>query len=74
MPNKDEYYNRQFAKLEHSEFCKQVIILDGLGNQTNHLNISIESIPQIVRFLSKEAARLFEMRLEEIKHEERPEL
>lgn len=55
---KYNYYESELTKLKTSEYYKSIQVLDGQGNTTKHLDLNIESIPVLLKFLSIELKRL----------------
>ena len=47
------YYERQLERLKETDYLMAVKFADGLGNQTNNMNLNRESIPAIIKWLKK---------------------
>lgn len=58
------YVQSELDRLTHSEYAKQVILLDGTGTTTKTLNINTTSIPILIRFLKNELKRAKVLRSE----------
>lgn len=56
--NNFNYYNDQLNKLTYVKYFKSVKIFDGNGGNTNQINLTDESIPILITFLTKELTRL----------------
>ena len=53
------YYKTQLNRLEHSDqYYKSVEIRDGMGGNTNCLNLCLDSIGDIIEYLEMEQERL----------------
>lgn len=53
------YHKRQLEKLKDNEiYNKSVKFWDGLGQHTNQLDLTLESIPVLIEFLKNESKRL----------------
>jgi len=55
---KFNYYKDQLNRLRESEFYKTVQFSDGIGNKTNTLSLSPDSIPILLKFLENELKSL----------------
>lgn len=49
----ENYYSRQLNKLEAGEYPITIQAIDGNGNKTNHLSLTMESIPEIIKYLQE---------------------
>lgn len=47
------YYKRQLERLKETDYLMAVKFVDGLGTQTNNMNLNKESIPVIIEWLLK---------------------
>lgn len=48
---KFNYYADQLAKLKPSEYPQSVKFWDGLGSNTNQIDLNLESIPELIKHL-----------------------
>lgn len=52
------YYKNQLKRLETSEFYKSIKLFDGQGNETNNMDLNLESLNDIIKYLRNEKIRL----------------
>lgn len=53
------YYTRQLSSLKNDPiYYKSIKVADQSGNTTNYLDLNLDSIPEIIKFLKAEQKRL----------------
>ncbi len=52
------YYKNELGILKDSEYNKNIIVSDGLGNKTKTLGVNLESIDELIKFLKNEKRKL----------------
>jgi hypothetical protein len=52
------YYSSEFSQLIDSEYFKSIKVYDGTGTSTKQLDLNLDSIPVLMKFLSKELKKL----------------
>ena len=64
------YYKHELEQLKNSEYFKSIKLFDGIGNNTNQMNLNVESIPILIKFLEREL--VFQKQIEkELKQKEK---
>lgn len=61
-----EYYKNQLLKLK-SDNVKYVKLTGFNGNETNFMNVNLESVDEIINYLKEEKKRLVKIQKQQIK-------